>query len=129
MRITLVAISVCVAIDVLMIATGYGLTGVAVRTFVGLGFYAYVTITSAGRLVGLTARRAIFFMSLTIAPFLLMSTLLYAIFWLMPEQVAFDRMELTNTLLRCGLFGVPMASLCAMIYAYRRKLAAMVTSR
>lgn len=129
MRITLVAISVCAAVDGLMIAMGYDLAGVAVGTVIGFGFYAYVAIASAARLVGLTARGAILFMALTLAPFLLMSSLLCAIYWLMPEQGALDRLELTNTLLRCGLFGVPMALLCAAIYRYRHQLAARFTRR
>ncbi len=129
MRISLAAITVCAIVDGLMIAKGYGLAGVAVGTVIGFGFYAYVAIASAARLVGLTARRAALFMALTLAPFLLMSTLLGTIYGLIPEQGALDRMALTNTLLRCGLFGLPMALLCATIFGYRRQLAATFTRR
>ena len=128
MRITLVSMAICAAVDGLMITNGFGLTGVAVGTTIGFGVYAHVTIVSASRLLGLTLRRALTFLTLTIMPFVFISLLLSAIYVLMPEQATFDRAELANTLLRCGFFFMPMALLSGAIYLYRNKLSALITS-
>jgi O-antigen/teichoic acid export membrane protein len=120
-HISLLAIIFTLTAVGLLIANGYGLTGVAIGTVMGFILYAQITMASAMHMVGMSMRRMIGFVMHTLGPCFLMVLLLGGVFYGIPEQTDPGGTALKHTLFRCIVFGIPMLALCAVRCLHRPK--------
>jgi O-antigen/teichoic acid export membrane protein len=120
--IILISVALCAVIDFIMIKIGYGLTGVAFGTTLGLFLFSCFTIGSATRILGLSMRRLFSFAALTFVPYLLILMLLGIVYFVIPEGEFPLRADLVKTVIRSIAFLFPALCLFSVIYIFHKKL-------